>query len=334
MAEVLALFCALLGLEIVFSGLLMAWWLRFPAAVERARLRLDRTPWQCFGLGCVTVFISLPPIVTLLILPLEQARIVGCLLLFIVLAFAALGAAGLAVQIGERLAPRAGDGAVPGAALTRRGLVLELAAGFWLGGVTTVILLPAIAVLLALSLDLTWLVGSSLVFVVLAFAGLGAAFLAARRSGRRVPHGNKSVSHTAAFVRGAVALELSAGFPITGWFIVAPLAFITALGATVFALLRWMPGEASAAGRDTRTKSICVSFIALLWVLPLVVISVSVVAFFVRGAVALELASSLPVVGWFIIVPLYIIVALGSTVFALLRWGGWWRRPLSAGRGE
>jgi hypothetical protein len=42
-------------------------------------------------------------------------------------------------------------------------------------------------------------------------------------------------------VRGAVALELAAVFPLIGWVIVIPLAIVTSLGATVFALLHWMP---------------------------------------------------------------------------------------------
>jgi hypothetical protein len=42
-------------------------------------------------------------------------------------------------------------------------------------------------------------------------------------------------------VRGAVALELAAVFPLAGWFVVLPLAIVTSLGATVFALLHWMP---------------------------------------------------------------------------------------------
>jgi hypothetical protein len=42
-------------------------------------------------------------------------------------------------------------------------------------------------------------------------------------------------------VRGAVALELAAVFPLVGWCVVIPLTIVTSLGATVFALLHWMP---------------------------------------------------------------------------------------------
>ncbi len=332
MAEVLAILGALLVLAVIFPGILIAWRLLFPATVERARLRLDRTPCQCFWLGLVATVILLPIIVVMLVLPLELARVAGYSLFFIVLAFAGLGAAGLAAKTGRWLVPHADSSMATTAASVRGTLVLELATGFWLGGVTTVILLPAIVILLDLPLYLTWLVGWSLFFVVLALAGLGAAALAARRGGRLAPHANNGISPAAAFMRGAVALELATGFPIIGWFIVMPLTFITALGATVFALLRWAPSVAApAAGKEPRMKRIVVSSIVVLWVLPFVAISLSVVAFLVRGAVAIELAVSFPIIVWLVVIPLYIITVLGATAFALLRWGRWWRRTLPAG---
>ena len=45
------------------------------------------------------------------------------------------------------------------------------------------------------------------------------------------------------FIRGAIILELAAFFPVLGWLFLWPLALITALGATIFALLNWMPRE-------------------------------------------------------------------------------------------
>ena len=41
---------------------------------------------------------------------------------------------------------------------------------------------------------------------------------------------------------------------------------------------------------------------------------------FVRGSVLLELAAFFPVLGWFFIWPLTIIMAFGATVFAFLNW--------------
>ena len=321
MADVLALLGAVLALVVVFPGIIIAWRQIFPATVECARLRLDRTPWRCFWLGCITTFILLSPVVTLLALPLELTRLVGCSLFFIVLAFAGLGAAGLAAMIGGRLVPHASNSISPTATSVPGAIALELAAGFWLGGVATVILLPPIVILLDLPFTLAWPVGCSLFSIVVALTFLGRASLAAKRGVQLAPHASNSISPTAAFVRGTVALELAVGFPIIGWFIIIPLTFIASLGAAAFALLRWAPRVAvPAARKKTRTRRIVASSLVVLWVLLFVAISVSVVAFLVRGGVPLELAADFPAIGWLIIISLYIITALAAIVFALLRW--------------
>ena len=321
MADVLALLGAVLALVVVFPGIIIAWRQIFPATVECARLRLDRTPWRCFWLGCITTFILLSPVVTLLALPLELTRLVGCSLFFIVLAFAGLGAAGLAAMIGGRLVPHASNSTSPTATSVPGAIALELAAGFWLGGVATVILLPPIVILLDLPFTLAWPVGCSLFSIVVTLTFLGRAGLAAKRGVQLAPHASNSISPTAAFVRGTVALELAVGFPIIGWFIIIPLTFIASLGAAAFALLRWAPRVAvPAARKKTRTRRIVASSLVVLWVLLFVAISVSVVAFLVRGGVPLELAADFPAIGWLIIISLYIITALAAIVFALLRW--------------
>jgi hypothetical protein len=158
MADISAIFGLLLALGLAFPGLLAAVWLLFPATVELARLRLERTPWRCFWLGGVlTAGLSLP-ITVLLALPSGAAKFAGAALITLALTGATLGAAGLAAKMGAHLAARS----------------------------------PAL-------------------------------------------------SPAGAFLRGAVALELAAFFPIMGWFIVIPLAVVVALGATAFALLKWMP---------------------------------------------------------------------------------------------
>jgi hypothetical protein len=321
MADVLAILGAVLALVIVFPGIIIAWRQLFPATVECARLRLDRTPWRCFWLGCITTFILLPPVVTLLALPLELTRLVGCSLFFIVLAFAGLGAAGLAAMIGGRLVPHASNSISPTTTSVPGTIAFELAAGFWLGGVATVILLPPIVILLDLPFTLAWPVGCSLFSIVVALTFLGRAGLAAKRGVQLAPHASNSISPTAAFVRGTVALELAVGFPIIGWFIVIPLTFIASLGSAVFALLRWAPRVAAPAARKkTRTRRVVASSLVVFWVLLFVAISVSVVAFLVRGGVPLELAADFPAIGWVIIISLYIIMALAAIIFALLRW--------------
>ena len=163
MANTTAVFGILFILGVAFPGLLTAGWLLFPATVERARLRRDRTPWRCFWLGGVLTALLSIPIVVLLALPFGPAKFAGWALIVIALTLGALGAGGLAAKMGEALAARAGN-----------------------------------------------------------------------------------VSPAGAFLRGAIALELAAVFPLLGWFIILPLAVVTSLGATAFALLHWMPKQASA----------------------------------------------------------------------------------------
>lgn len=168
MADVFMIFGILLALGIMFPGMLTAWWLLFPTTVERARLRLDRTPWTCF----------------------------------------------------------------------------------WLGGIVIIVLAIPIAILMALPSGLTKFMGASLLTGALALAGLGAAGLAAKMAEQLTRRTGDRFSPVGAFVRGAVALELAAAFPFIGWFVVIPLATVASLGATAFALFRWMPAEDAAADKQ------------------------------------------------------------------------------------
>lgn len=157
MADISAIFGSLLIFGIAFPGLLTAWWLLFPATVERAQTRLDQTPWQCFWFGGILTAAAVIPIVILLILPFGPAQFLGWALMVIVLAVSSLGSAGIAAKMGNRLVE------------------------------------------------------------------------------------TSHASPAAAFVRGAIALELAVFFPLLGWLLVFPLTIVTALGATGFALLRWVP---------------------------------------------------------------------------------------------
>jgi hypothetical protein len=169
MADVAAIFGILLTLGIVFPGLLTAWRLLFPATVERARLRLELTPWLCFWLGGVATAVLVVPIVVLLSLPVGPAKLAGYAGIVAALSLASLGAAGLAAKMASQMQ----------------------SATQWQGA-------------------------------------------------------SQAASPLGAFVRATVALELAAAFPIIGWFIVVPITTVTALGATIFALLRWVPARAVA----------------------------------------------------------------------------------------
>lgn len=160
MADISAIFGSLLIFGIAFPGLLTAWWLLFPATVERAQARLDQTPWQCFWFGGILTAVAVIPIVVLLILPFGPAQFLGWTLIVVVLAVSSIGSAGIAAKMGKRLVE------------------------------------------------------------------------------------TSHASPAAAFVRGAIALELAVFFPLLGWLLVFPLTIVTALGATGFALLRWVPKTA------------------------------------------------------------------------------------------
>jgi hypothetical protein len=272
-------------------------------------------------LGCLAAFILLPPVVTLLVLPLEITRIAGCFLLFVVFAIAGIGAAGLAALMVQRTKQPTGIGASQSDIAGSRSFLSELAICLWLGGVITVILLPALNVLLDISLKMAWPIGCAITFVILGIVLACGAYLTEKRRAQS-PKRSDDISQTpAAFIRRAFVIELGTGLPVIGWFVILPVAILVSLGAAVFALLRWVPGAAEPVeARPTGIKRIAISLIALLWAAPFIAISVSVVAFFVRGGIPIELAAAFPLTGWLVLIPVYIIVLLCSTIYALIRW--------------
>lgn len=126
MSDVTAIFGILLSLGIVFPGFLTAWWLLFPAAVERARVRLERTPWQCFWLGGVAMAVVVIPTTVLIALPFGPAKLVGWVGVAASLSLASLGAAGIVALMAGRL--QAQSRLSPAAAYVRAAVALELAA--------------------------------------------------------------------------------------------------------------------------------------------------------------------------------------------------------------
>lgn len=157
MADISAIFFILLLLAVAFPAMLTAWWLLFPSIVERARMRIEKTPMQSFWMGILVVIAASVPTVILLALPFGTAKFLGWILLAAALTVSSFGSAGIAAHLADRLAHQS------------------------------------------------------------------------------------NVSGLNGFVRGAVVLELTAFFPVLGWFFAWPLMLITACGATSFALLNWMP---------------------------------------------------------------------------------------------
>lgn len=105
--------------------------------------------------------------------------------------------------------------------------------------------LPAL-ILIALPFGPAKLIGWSIVASSLMLASLGASGLASLIGERLGQMSGPSWSEASVFVRGAVALELAAAFPIIGWFLFLPLSTVAAAGAGGFAVLNWMPRSADA----------------------------------------------------------------------------------------
>lgn len=112
---------------------------------------------------------------------------------------------------------------------------------FFLGAGAAGLIAVAAAVFNAIPLGLTKLAGALMIFGAFGVATLGAAAIAAEMGSRLQDRGMANLTPAAAFVRGAVALELGAAFPLVGWFLIIPGVLLTGLGAGVFALLNWLP---------------------------------------------------------------------------------------------
>jgi hypothetical protein len=117
-----------------------------------------------------------------------------------------------------------------------------LARTFWLGFVTLIVVTIPIIVLMAMPFGPAKFLGWILLAASLALSSIGSAGIAAHL-GEQMKRASNGFTPLGGFIRGAVILELAAFFPIVGWFFLWPLALITALGATTFALLNWMPPQ-------------------------------------------------------------------------------------------
>jgi hypothetical protein len=128
MADISAIFFILLIIGVAFPAMLTAWWLLFPSVVERACLRVERTPMQSFWMGILIVIVVSIPIVILLALPFGPAKFMGWILLAASLALSTIGSAGISAHLGTRLARQSSFTALGG--FVRGSVLLELAAFF------------------------------------------------------------------------------------------------------------------------------------------------------------------------------------------------------------
>ena len=177
MADVFAVFGTLLAVAIALPALLLTWQLLHPNLTTRAEMRVGQTPWLCFFAGIGFLVLAAIPLIILFNLPWSGFQVMGFIGIFVLMALASLGAAGMAALLGKRM------------------------------------------------------------------QGLGL-----------------SASAVGATLRGAIAMELAAAFPIIGWFIFIPITFTVVFGAALFALVGWVPKpKARPASVQTPTQEIVAS---------------------------------------------------------------------------
>ncbi len=83
-------------------------------------------------------------------------------------------------------------------------------------------------------------IAAALLMGIGSIGGAGLARLLGERI-RPLAHPNSELTN---LVRGAVVYELAALVPIVGWFLFIPIAGMMAVGAAVFALVKWLPKPA------------------------------------------------------------------------------------------
>lgn len=130
MADVYTVFGTLLALGIAFPGMLLAYRLLFPKFVGRAQARVARGAGGAFGIGLLGGLMLAVPVTVLLAVPFSPAQFFGASLLLFALAFASLGAAGVAGAMGAAYREADGDEISPTGAFVRGAVALELAAAF------------------------------------------------------------------------------------------------------------------------------------------------------------------------------------------------------------
>jgi hypothetical protein len=135
MGEVMGVVFFILGLMVAWPCLVVWVALAFPQPVDRARLRLERSPTGCFFLGAGLALVIGGTAVRMITQPTMPgpAKLLGWIILFPLLLAATIGSAGLVQIIGDRI--RAASGPMsPLGALIRGAVITELAALFPVAG--------------------------------------------------------------------------------------------------------------------------------------------------------------------------------------------------------
>lgn len=84
------------------------------------------------------------------------------------------------------------------------------------------------------------------------YAGLGTVGAAGmvRLLGQHLSSAARPNSQLTHLLRGALVYEFACFFPIVGWFLFAPLVGMSVMGATAFAILKWLPKPQITVGSD------------------------------------------------------------------------------------
>jgi len=130
MSDMITVFGLLFITSLAFPGLLVAWLLLFPNVVERARNRVERTPWTTFWMGIAGLIGATIPIMVLLALPFAPAKFLGWVGILAALTFASLGASGIAAQMGRQITHRARPEMSEVGSFVWGAVAFELAAAF------------------------------------------------------------------------------------------------------------------------------------------------------------------------------------------------------------
>jgi hypothetical protein len=130
MADVQAMFGTLLALGIAFPGLLATIKLTMPGAVDAARGRVLAHPGRCLGRGLLRITVVGLAVFALLATPAGPLKLLGAWLGLVALAWAAVGAAGLAQAMGERMRDAGAGRLGPWSAFLAGAVAMELAAVF------------------------------------------------------------------------------------------------------------------------------------------------------------------------------------------------------------
>ena len=111
---------------------------------------------------------------------------------------------------------------------------------FWLGAAGTALAAVPILGLNSLPAGPAKLLAWTLAAALLGLAGLGGAGWSLSMGARLLPQSTGSLR---GLLLGAAVSELAAIFPLVGWVVFFPFTLLATLGASIFAILRWMPAQ-------------------------------------------------------------------------------------------